>query len=308
MPTEPVETFHEKLRCPECQQGQLELASAEALRCLNCGKVYPVANGVPLLFTDETMQIFAPIDEQRRQTGKAKRESWAGSAYHWREYNIEAFLPPASTAKEVLLLGCGDGGERDYLVHLGYEPLAFDVIRSSGTDFLADAHRLPLQNAAFDIVLSMQVLEHLHSPWLAAQEIARVIKPGGWFVGSLAFLKPFHKSYYHMSHWALTKLLKDVGLVVDKLEGAQSLTYTFYGALLPLGPRRFSRFVYGGFDKLLHGLRSRLWSLRTGLNSNQALTDRYPVDFPVSFNTFERLRFAPAIVFRARKESGEHGS
>jgi SAM-dependent methyltransferase len=226
-----------------------------------------------------------------------------GGAYHWREYHVQELLPPAAEAKQVLLLGCGDAGERFYLSKLGFETVAFDIAPTSGADFLADAHHIPLRNEAFDVVLSMQVLEHLHSPWLAVREITRVLRPGGWFVGSVAFLKPYHGSYFHMTHKGTVHLLTSHGLDVDKLMGAQSLTYTLYGTLLPLGTRSISKFVYGTMDRLLSSLRARLWSLRTGLDPDQP-TDRFDEVSRLSFRAFERLRFAPAVVFRAQKVSG----
>lgn len=229
-----------------------------------------------------------------------RKRSATGGAYHWQTYSISDLLPAAATAKEVLLFGCGDAGERLNLHELGFETVAFDIARSSGADFLADGHCLPVQDASFNMVLSMQVLEHLHAPWEAAQEIARVLEPGGWFIGSVAFLKPYHNSYFHMSHKGITHLLATNGLTVDTLVGAQSLTYTIYGSLAPLGTRAISRFVYGGVDRLLSGLRAKVYSLGRGIDPDQP-TDRFDEDIPLSFRAFEKLRFAPAVVFRAQK-------
>jgi hypothetical protein len=146
----------------------------------------------------------------------------------------------------------------------------------------------------------MQVLEHLHSPWEAVREIARILRPGGWFVGSVAFLKPYHDSYFHMTHKGVIRLLETYGLHIDKIAGAQSLMYTLYGKLVPLGSRSISRFVYGAVDRLLITVRSRLWQVHTGLAPDQP-TDRFKEGMPLSFIDFEKLRFAPAIVFRAQK-------
>lgn len=54
-------------------------------------------------------------------------------------------------------------------------------------DSLDEAHvieldgRLPLPDSHFDVIFSYAVLEHLENPELAATEIDRVLKPGGWF-------------------------------------------------------------------------------------------------------------------------------
>ena len=226
-----------------------------------------------------------------------------GGAYHWRAYKIEEFLPSANEGRRVLLLGCGDGGERVFLRQLGFHSFGIDIKQLQGADVIADAHRLPLQDASFDVVLSMQVLEHLHSPWLAVQEVARVLRPDGWFVGSVAFLKPYHGSYFHMTHLGVKQLLETAGLEPDRFAGAQSPSYSLYGDMVPLGSRRVRRAVFGAFDQLIAALRARVWALTRHADPDQP-TDRFHDTMQLSFRTFDKLRSAPAVVFRARKTRG----
>ncbi len=290
------------LRCPECRQGALERGASESLTCAHCGESFPVIEGLPFLFPAETLAGHVQRDEKTRQAGRVRITSKAGGRYHWGEYHIEELLRPlAADGKRLLLVGCGDAGEVPYLQQLGFDVAAFDIVRSLGTDFLADAHCLPIQDAEYDVVFSMQVLEHLHAPWIAASEISRVLKPGGWFGGSVAFLKPFHQSYFHMSYKGVEQLLAAYGLEMDKPAGAQSLSYTFCGTLMPLGSRRISRAVYGAFDQVLNAVRARLWSLRTGI-APDAPTERFDPQFQFSFKEYEKIRFAPAVVFRAQKK------
>lgn len=66
---------------------------------------------------------------------------------------------------------------RDGLDHL--PPSTGDA----ATSFLSgDAYRLPFADAAFDVVICSEVLEHLHEYDRALAEIRRVLKPGGRFV------------------------------------------------------------------------------------------------------------------------------
>ncbi|WP_421931300.1 class I SAM-dependent methyltransferase [Phenylobacterium sp.] len=66
---------------------------------------------------------------------------------------------------------------RDGLDHL--PPIAAEGAAS----FLSgDAYRLPFADAAFDVVICSEVLEHLHEYDRALAEIRRVLKPGGRFV------------------------------------------------------------------------------------------------------------------------------
>lgn len=45
-----------------------------------------------------------------------------------------------------------------------------------------DARRLPLADDTFDIAFSSNLLEHVREPWLVADELARVVRPGGLLV------------------------------------------------------------------------------------------------------------------------------
>lgn len=234
---------------------------------------------------------------------KRIREDSTGGEYHWREYRIEEFFPPTEPGRRVLLLGCGDAGERPMLEGRGLAVVGFDIRRSAGVDVLGDAHTLPFRDASFDVVLSMQVLEHLHSPWIAVKEIARVLLPSGWFIGSVAFMKPYHTSYFHMTHLGVQQLLGASELEVDKLAGAQSVTYSIYGGMVPFLGRPLRRAVFGALDWLVFKLRATIWSLVRRQDPDRQ-SDRYGEGVQLSFRDFDRLRSAPAVVFRARKVVG----
>jgi SAM-dependent methyltransferase len=116
----------------------------------------------------------------------------------------------------LLDLGCGPRDQAAPADHLGIRYVGVDY-SSNAADALADAHTLPFLPASFDYVLSYAVLEHLYNPFLAMREIARVLKPGGLFVGTVSQGEPFHDSYFHHTAWGLLRLCEESGLAPLRL-------------------------------------------------------------------------------------------
>lgn len=86
----------------------------------------------------------------------------------------------------VLDVGCGEGYVLEYLrgklphirlwgVDLDQEALKLARVRNTDTAlYRGDVLNLPFADGSFDLVLCLEVLEHLESPWLAVDELARV--------------------------------------------------------------------------------------------------------------------------------------
>ncbi len=55
-------------------------------------------------------------------------------------------------------------------------------LESPLADVKMDIHKMPFENASFDIVLCNHVLEHVDDDAQSMREIYRVLKPGGWAV------------------------------------------------------------------------------------------------------------------------------
>jgi ubiquinone/menaquinone biosynthesis C-methylase UbiE len=86
-----------------------------------------------------------------------------------------------------------------------------------------DAQRLPFRDRSFDLVLAIEVLEHLPDPAGALSEIARVAKGDVvlsvprepiWRVGNLArakYVRRFGDTPGHIQHWSRRGFLRLVG-------------------------------------------------------------------------------------------------
>lgn len=106
----------------------------------------------------------------------------------------------------MLDLGCGDGAFKQVCAHTNLEYIGMDY--SGRAPILGNAESSPFKDNSFDFVLSIAVFEHIRNPFVAIREIARVLKSGCVFIGTVAFLEPFHMaSYYHMTHLGTHYLL-----------------------------------------------------------------------------------------------------
>jgi len=74
--------------------------------------------------------------------------------------------------------------------------VSFDIYATNETTFVGDAHRIPLADSSFDAVWIQAVLEHVYSPVLVVDEIARVLRPGGLIYAETPFLQPVHEGAY----------------------------------------------------------------------------------------------------------------
>ncbi|WP_371667395.1 class I SAM-dependent methyltransferase [Streptomyces sp. NBC_00289] len=70
--------------------------------------------------------------------------------------------------------------------------IGFDIVGSPVTQFVADAHRIPLSAGSVDAVLVQAVLEHVLDPSLVVAEIHRVLTDGGLVYAETPFLQQVH--------------------------------------------------------------------------------------------------------------------
>jgi 2-polyprenyl-3-methyl-5-hydroxy-6-metoxy-1,4-benzoquinol methylase len=98
-------------------------------------------------------------------------------------------------------IGCGPLGSLEWLVEagaraaLGLDPLSdaylqLGIAEHRMTYLRAGAEQIPLATGYVDVVFSMNSLDHVDDPLAACGEIRRVLKPGGWFIGSLNLDEP----------------------------------------------------------------------------------------------------------------------
>ena len=79
--------------------------------------------------------------------------------------------------------------------------IGFDIYGTPQTQFIADAHQIPLRDKSVDAVLIQAVLEHVVQPELVVKEIHRVLKPDGLVYAETPFLQQVHEGPYDFTRY-----------------------------------------------------------------------------------------------------------
>jgi SAM-dependent methyltransferase len=150
-------------------------------------------------------------------------------------------LPPQP---RVMDLGCGRGDSVDLFraAHPDVRWTGVDVERSAevaervrrDAEFVTfDGERLPFGDEEFDLVFCKQVLEHVLRPAPLVADVARVLRPGGWFAGSTSQLEAFHsRSTANPTPYGLKLLVERAGLeLVELRPGIDGFTLVAWRAL-----------------------------------------------------------------------------
>ncbi len=191
-------------------------------------------------------------------------------APHHFSAELFSYFPRArAVGARALDLGCGNGVHRALCEQAGYQTVGLDADPDEKPPILGDAHALPFADASFDFVMSMAVLEHLRYPHIALGEIHRVLKPGGMFLGTVAFLEPFHgNSYYHCTHLGTLSLLQHAGFKVSHLAPEPDWTALKAIATMALLPRVPSAIVQLLFSPVIIA-QKLVWWMRNRVKSEK---------------------------------------
>lgn len=96
-----------------------------------------------------------------------------------------------------------------------------------------------IPDGSFDFIFSLDVFEHIDKPWLAAQEIERILKPGGVTVHSTLFSWRYHPcpiDYWRYTPLGLASLfggLKELHADFDWTERRRNVTGVDGNAMMP---------------------------------------------------------------------------
>ncbi|MHB8624871.1 MAG: class I SAM-dependent methyltransferase [Aggregatilineales bacterium] len=206
------------------------------------------------------------LDRQNRYRDRFRQEriGWSPATEVYEQLIRERLRP----GMRILDLGCGRGGILEQLGAAVDHPFGIDPDARSLVEHrlpelpraaaLADA--LPLPNESFDGVVCSWVLEHVTDPPRVFAEIARVLRPGGFFVcltpnaraavtlvnralhpaQSMLVRRLYGRSeadtfpvtYRANTHRRMNNLAQQAGLILDEWRAVRDPTYWAFSPLL----------------------------------------------------------------------------
>jgi ubiquinone/menaquinone biosynthesis C-methylase UbiE len=197
-----------------------------------------------------------------------------------RNFRLFEWMNRNAAGRIVLNLGSGVG-RFDKFLSSRIEMVRADIdLAKPRLNVAADAESLPFKSGSFDIVYSIAVLEHVRKPWLAAEEITRILKPGGHVVLEVPFLNVIHdrNDYFRFTDKGLRSLFDEAHYEVV-LEQVGSGGGSFLSVFLVLYVQQFiptkigkaawyaaTRYIFSVF-KYIDKLIERSPELRTTANS-----------------------------------------
>lgn len=201
------------LQCDRCA-GPLSENEADELVCRFCQHKVRIQQGTP---------IFTSPPENLQPSAKLARGPETGTPWrraNWRFLQEQAArLDPAGF---VLDVGAGRG---DFSALFEHHPnyVALDIYPYPEVDLVCDLTRSnPFQPGSFDLILLLNVLEHVYPARELLNRLAGLLKPGGSLVVAVPFLVKLHQiplDYARYTHYALHQMGADCGLEVSRLEG-----------------------------------------------------------------------------------------
>lgn len=208
-------------RCPSCR-GELDLASGSPggpVRCRNSvcrysGEGFPVVGRWPALIAFEDSIISREALTAR--TGGSAIERHSGLRVAMRRAvtgtnpvaasNCAAFAGEVrrlSAKPKVLVVGGGTQGAGMEALYAAPDitVVATDIYGSDDVAVIADGHRLPFADGAFQGVWIQAVLEHVLDPAKVVAEIRRVLAPGGVVYAETPFMQQVHEAAFDFTRF-----------------------------------------------------------------------------------------------------------
>lgn len=216
MPLADLDAVRPLLVCPRCRSALV--AEPAAFHCAEPGCPLHAAGSFPLAGRWPVLVDFERSVVRRADAGSVAAGPPRSSADRlpralralWKPVNRVAVrnvdlllrsLPgPAPTLLVVGGATVGNGTAALY-ADPRVRVIGFDIVAGPSTQFLADAHQIPLADRSVDAVVVQAVLEHVLDPGLVVAEIHRVLTDAGLVYAETPFLQQVHAGPYDFTRF-----------------------------------------------------------------------------------------------------------
>jgi SAM-dependent methyltransferase len=117
--------------------------------------------------------------------------------------------------ESVLTIGAGGDVQQlleQYSAQQKFAVTSFDIDKKYEPDILGDICDFDFGTRAFDVIVLSEVLEHVHSPHLAINNIHRLLSSNGRLILTVPFIFPIHErphDYFRYTRYGLEFLLRE---------------------------------------------------------------------------------------------------
>jgi SAM-dependent methyltransferase len=184
-------------------------------------------------------------------------------SYNWFvcKFNDNALLKYTPYYKGVMYdLGSGESPYKDFFLQHVDQYIAVDWAESLHdlkVDIMADLNKpLPIESSMADTVISLSVLEHLHSPCTFLGEAYRILRGGGRMILQVPFQWHVHEAphdYFRYTPYGLKHLFEEAGFVDITIEPQTGffsmiiLKMNYFSLRFIRGPRILRLIIKGTF-------------------------------------------------------------
>lgn len=150
--------------------------------------------------------------------------------------------------ENVVDIGAGKSPYKKFINFQRYIGIDVEDRQKLGAVIIADINKgVPIDSNTSDLVLLIEVLEHLKEPGYVLKEICRILKPGGKLILTTPLVWPIHEApndYFRYTNYGLEYLLKNAGFTDIKIIPSNKNIYTLFQIFnINLRPKIFIPFV-----------------------------------------------------------------
>ena len=239
--------------CPRCHRRLI------GMDCLGCGMRSQSVDGVPVL-VDFDESVLDPNVTLMTEAASPITRGGRSRIHPQVAANLGRLVALLSPASRVLVVGGGEDahGLRPLVEEGDVTSITFDIYASALTDFVADAHSIPLPDESVDCVVIQAVLEHVLDPWRVVAEIHRVLRSDGVVYAETPFMQQVHEGAYDFTRftesghrWLFRRfhLIESGAIGGPVLVSAWTVEYLLRGLKAPRKIRSLIRRIFNWFSR-----------------------------------------------------------